>query len=248
MDHELFINPSPEPDPRTPGPASGAFAQLARMLHNSNETSLHPVLQQVAELAQELIPELETVSVTLLGQGKPHTVVFTSPLAAFLDERQYERGFGPCTDAALSGGTVAVDTTDPGSAYPEFARVAAGQGIRHSLSVGLPIPQRTIGALNMYSAADHPVSADSVVLAEAFAGYAAVALANATLYHSAVDEAHHMHAALRHRSTIEQAKGILMATRHCSPEEAFGLLTRASQHQNRKLHEVAAELVARTIA
>jgi AmiR/NasT family two-component response regulator len=51
--------------------------------------------------------------------------------------------------------------------------------------------------------------------------------------------------AMASRATIEQAKGILMATARCTPEEAFRLLVRQSQHENRKLRAVAEELVAR---
>jgi AmiR/NasT family two-component response regulator len=52
--------------------------------------------------------------------------------------------------------------------------------------------------------------------------------------------------ALLSRATIEQAKGILMAHGHCSPERAFEVLVEASQHRNVKLREIARELVERT--
>jgi AmiR/NasT family two-component response regulator len=47
------------------------------------------------------------------------------------------------------------------------------------------------------------------------------------------------------RAAIEQAKGIIMATTGCGPDEAFQLLVRQSQHENRKLRELAEELVTR---
>jgi hypothetical protein len=48
------------------------------------------------------------------------------------------------------------------------------------------------------------------------------------------------------RAVIEQAKGIIMAANRCSPEAAFDILRRASQHQNRKLRDIAEEIVERT--
>ncbi len=51
--------------------------------------------------------------------------------------------------------------------------------------------------------------------------------------------------ALMTRAVIEQAKGVLMATSGCSADEAFELLRRQSQHENRKLREIASELVER---
>ena len=80
-------------------------------------------------------------------------------------------------------------------------------------------------------------------LAETFAGYAGVALANAALYHSTLTYAEDMTAAMRSRAVIEQAKGIVMAQQHCSSEEAFATLTRVSQNQNKKLRDLAEQIV-----
>ena len=52
-------------------------------------------------------------------------------------------------------------------------------------------------------------------------------------------------AALLTRDVIGQAKGILMATLRCSADRAFELLVRQSQHEQRKLHNIAAEIAAR---
>ena len=52
--------------------------------------------------------------------------------------------------------------------------------------------------------------------------------------------------AMETRAVIEQAKGILVAQQHCTPEQAFELLTRLSQPTHRKLRDCAADLVAST--
>ena len=49
--------------------------------------------------------------------------------------------------------------------------------------------------------------------------------------------------ALESRDTIGMAKGILMAREGRTPDEAFEMLTRSSQRLNRKLAEIAAEIV-----
>jgi hypothetical protein len=51
--------------------------------------------------------------------------------------------------------------------------------------------------------------------------------------------------ALETRDLIGQAKGVIMAALTCSPDEAFELLRKQSQHENRKLVEVAAEVAER---
>jgi AmiR/NasT family two-component response regulator len=45
------------------------------------------------------------------------------------------------------------------------------------------------------------------------------------------------------RAVIEQAKGILMATYRCGPDEASDMLRRAFQASGLKLHVLAAQLV-----
>jgi len=49
--------------------------------------------------------------------------------------------------------------------------------------------------------------------------------------------------ALTSRATIEQAKGIVMSERHCTPDEAFDILVRLSQNSNVPLRDVARALV-----
>ena len=57
--------------------------------------------------------------------------------------------------------------------------------------------------------------------------------------------AQHMQAAMHSRAVIEQAKGMIMAQRRCTADEAFAVLSKTSQEINRKLRDVAAALVAR---
>jgi AmiR/NasT family two-component response regulator len=51
--------------------------------------------------------------------------------------------------------------------------------------------------------------------------------------------------ALSQRAPIEQAKGMLMAIHRISADAAFGLLVDRSQGTNRKLRDIAQELVDR---
>ena len=50
--------------------------------------------------------------------------------------------------------------------------------------------------------------------------------------------------AMSHRSVIEQAKGVIMHSMHCSADAAFAVLVAASQRENVKLRDVAARIAA----
>ena len=49
--------------------------------------------------------------------------------------------------------------------------------------------------------------------------------------------------AMASRAVIEQAKGIIIGSVGCDEDRAFEMLVRQSQHENRKLREVAEDLV-----
>lgn len=59
-----------------------------------------------------------------------------------------------------------------------------------------------------------------------------------------VHELDGLRTAMSTRATIEQAKGVVMCLRGCTPEEAFQHLVKLSQLSQRKLHDVAALVVA----
>ena len=219
-----------------------AFAELAMLMLGAEP--LEAVLQRVASLAVRTVPVVDEASVTVFENGQARTVAFTGSLAVDLDERQYQAGFGPCMDAGLSGQTIVVDSDDEHTSYPDFAGACRRAGVRHVLSVGLPTTQGLVGGLNLYVRTERPVDDDALDLAERFAGYAAVGVANAALHASTAAAVAQLQDAMASRAVIEQAKGLIMGRDRCDAQEAFRVLVRASQHQNRKLRDVAAALVA----
>jgi GAF domain-containing protein len=219
-----------------------AFAELGRI--KLNETDLDGVMRKVADLAKRAVAGVDEASVTLVRGRRAQTAAFTGDLALDLDERQYEDGGGPCLDAAASTETVVVPDLAAEKRWPGYISHALEAGVRSSLSVGLPVHEKVTGALNLYATEVDAFDEDAVVLTQTFAGYAAVALANAHLYEATASLAQHLETAMESRAVIEQAKGIIMAERRCTPDEAFAILSSLSQDTNRKLREIAATLVA----
>ena len=229
------------PDKPTLDP-NDAFAELARV--KLGETDLHGILGKIAELAKAAIPGADEVSVTLVRGSHPHTAAFTGELALACDERQYEEGRGPCLDAAAGAATFSLPDMSREARWPGYVPRALEAGAHSSVSIGLPVQEAVTGALNVYATKPQAFDNDAIVLAQTFAGYAAVAVANAHLYDSQATLAQQMQAAMESRAVIEQAKGIIMSERRCSAEEAFAVLSKVSQQTNRKVRDVAAALVA----
>jgi GAF domain-containing protein len=222
-----------------------AFAQLGRI--KLNETDIDGVLRKVADLAKRTISGVDEASVTVIRGKNAHTAAYTGDLALSLDEWQYVERAGPCLEAATTGATVSVNEIADESRWPGYIPHAMEAGVRSSLSVGLPLYERVTGALNLYATKPDAFDEDATVLAQTFSGYAAVALANAHLYAATATLAQHLQAAMENRAVIEQAKGIVMADRRCTADEAFAILSQLSQDTNRKLRDVAATLVANAL-
>jgi GAF domain-containing protein len=222
---------------------AAAYAALSRV--GVSGRPLEKTLGEVAVLAQRALPERPEASVTLLNEDRAHTAAFSGDVALRLDERQYDDGYGPCLDAAVSGGTVQVAMDDADGPYPDFRQLARREGVTHSLSVGIPAAGRTIGALNLYASAGQAFTVDSTRIAGTFAGFAGMALATVGRYADAAAVAAQLQQALASRAVISQAQGVLMAELHCSAEQAFATLIRLSQQQGVKLHQAAQSVVDR---
>lgn len=222
-----------------------ALAELGR-IDFSAHVDLQTVLAQVSNLAAETVEGAAEVSVTIVGGSAPYTAAFTGSTALLLDETQYEVGYGPCLDAAVNAQSILVADMAIETRWPLYCPTALASGVLSSLSLSLPVQSSVVGALNLYGTERDAFDGERRELAETFAGYAAVAIANAHLYIDATTQAAQMRDALEHRAVIEQAKGIVMGDRRCGPEEAFDILRAISNASDRALRGVAEGLVHET--
>jgi ANTAR domain len=80
-------------------------------------------------------------------------------------------------------------------------------------------------------------------LCQAFTTQASIVVSNVQAYWASLELSRNLSRAMESRGVIEQAKGILMATRRVTADSAFDLLVARSQTENRKLREVAENVV-----
>ena len=179
----------------------------------------------------------------MVRADKAWTAAHSAQLALDADELQYEEGYGPCMDAGRTGMPMIVTDMRTETRWPTYTPRVLKRGVLSSLSVPIPFQGVTIGALNNYSSEADAFGDDALAMATEITSYIGIAVMNADAHAEASTTARQMQEALESRKTIDMALGILIATHHCSPEEAFAILSRTSQQHNRKLRELARQLV-----
>jgi len=233
-----------EPFVRRVDDVTGALESLSEVL--SQEEELEVILHRVCHQVIHAVPDAHMASVTLLRAGGPETVAVTDDHANTVDEAQYQAGEGPCLEAAETEQIVRVAVPEATRRWPQFAEAAANHGVASYLSAPLFIDSEYHGSLNLYGEQPHGFRKLDAALLELYTTAAEAALHSARRYLKARESTGQLREALESRAVIDQAKGILMALRGISAEDAFAVLVKESQRENVKLRDVAAEFVARS--
>ena len=162
-------------------------------------------------------------------------------------ERVQDRmGEGACHEAFMTNRIVVVNDLRETQRWPSYRRGAVELGLLSVIGVPLNTWGRTIGVLNVYRDRAGRWSADDVDACEILAAMGAGYILNATEIREQHELTENLQAALDSRGVIERAKGILMARQGIDAETAFKALRQASMDSNRKLREIAQDLVEAT--
>jgi GAF domain-containing protein len=217
------------------------IADLAQLLLDDDGSD--GPLEQLTELALELIPGSAAAGVVAAGDT---SWAFTASAAAVgdLNRLQLHGGEGPVADAIRYGEARRIDDTGSEQRWPAVCSAIADAGFGSCLVLPLRTDRKPGGALVIYGRAPDAFAGSGHDIALLFAAQGGVALRNAAAYRSCRQLVANLRAALESRAVIEQAKGILVAEYGCHPEVAFKELSRLSQNTNRKVRDIAADLVA----
>jgi GAF domain-containing protein len=207
-----------------------------------DDGTLGDTLLRVAGLACE-VSGADMGGITLLVEGKPRTGVFTDPEAPDIDEAQYSSGNGPCLDAFRTQRMYRIESVAEDDRWPEFSKMACDHGIVTTLSLPLHAHDESLGAMNLYARTPGVFDDQCVERALGFAKQASIVLANAQVYWDARQLNENLQQAMKSRATIDQAVGVLLSRGGHTPEDAFQVLVKASQRENRKLREIAESIV-----
>ena len=230
--------------PRGDGTAAFLSILATELLAERDETR---TVQAIVTRAVETVSDADQASLTLRTAGRRRarhlTLGSSDPGAAEADGLQDDLGEGPVLDTSagssewVRSGDLAGDPR-----WPVWGPRAAELGYRSLLSVRLEWASEPLGALTFYATdSGRFVDPGVVDLAVLYAVHAANALGSARQLAG-------LETAMSSRHVIGMAQGILMERYHLDEEQAFAFLTRRSSQENRKLRDLASELVANRVA
>lgn len=211
------------------------FAAIAHQLHE--QPSLEATTERIVELAVEVVPGCDHAGLSLVEHRKINTVAATDDLVAKGDRRQYVLNEGPCLDTIRDEETIRSPRLAVDDRWPAWAPwVDEHLGVQSILCFQLFTSEHFYGALNLYSGRTGAFDSHDEAVGATLAAHASVAIETSRTIAT-------LNNAVSSRTVIGQAEGMLMERFGLTPEQAFSVLVRVSQNENRRLALVAEELV-----
>lgn len=182
-------------------------------------------------------------AVTVRVNGRTMTAAASSERALELDHLEQSVGDGPCIAALREMSPVIVNDISSDLRWPELNRQFAERGVRSALGVPLEISAEASAALNFFASSPGAFSPNVYDKAIGFAAAAHNTLHLSVRIGTALRRAEDLEAAMQSRTAINLACGVIMAQNRCSQTEAMEILTRVASNRQRKLRDVATELI-----
>jgi hypothetical protein len=180
------------------------------------------------------------------------TMHATDRVAGELEEWQLTFGQGPCVDAFSDGGPVLAG--DLGSAaylarWPVFTPAALDSGARAVFALPLQVGAIRLGVLDLYRSRPGPLSPHELADALAFADTAATLLLDtaAGAQPDTAELAWQRDDPTAHQAQVHQATGMMLVQLGVSAEAAFARLRAYAYAHDRRLGEVARDVVERRL-
>lgn len=216
------------------------IASLAQLLLSEDDPDA--TLRQLAELAVEVIPGSDAAGVIAAG-AESWSVAASAGTVADLHQLQLQTGDGPVAEVLRYGEARRIDDAGTEDRWPAVCAAMASEELSSCLVLPLSTDRQRGGAVALYSRKPDAFVGSSHDIALLFAAQGGVAVRNAALYRSCHRMLQNVQIALASRAVIEQAKGILVAQYGYPPDLAFRRLSALSQNSNRKVRDVATDLV-----
>ena len=230
---------------------SAAFVGLADTL--VDDYDIIDLLDQLVGHSVELLA-VDAAGVLLADALRNLRVVAsTNEQTEWMELMQLQADEGPCVECFRTGAPVSIadlaNLDDAAERWPRFFAALQDRGAFRSVHA-LPLRLRgeAIGTLNLFDRKPGPLPAADLALGQALADVATIGILSERAVRRGEVVNEQLQTALNNRVVIEQAKGVLAEHGGLSMDAAFDRLRRYSRNRNRRLTDVAREVVDAALA
>lgn len=182
-------------------------------------------------------------TITVERDGALTTVASSSEEGRMLDETQYSFGDGPCLTAVRQQRLVQVPDLARDKRWTDYAAAAVREGVRSMLAVPIPADASSRAGLNCYAHTVRTFNKETVVLLEQHAASMSRILRIALRLHAVEVHPEHLRAALESRAVVDAAVALIMLQHRGGRDGALDILRLGAKSSNRKIHEIARDIV-----
>jgi GAF domain-containing protein len=228
-------------------------ATLARALVELADTLVadFDVVELLTRLTDRCVDVLDVGAAGLMLvslEGDLRVMASSSEAIRVLELFEVQSQEGPCLDCYRTGRPVVnQDLAVANGRWPRFAAEALAAGICAVHALPMRLRGNIIGALNLFHTEPTQMRDADVEAAQALADVATIAV----LQHRAALEAQVLNEQLNHalnsRIVIEQAKGVIAERERLDMEHAFARLRTHARNHNRRLADVARDVIDGTL-
>jgi hypothetical protein len=254
------------PDPAPAGTASGAGSAGGQVTYREQRlaevraliAAAEPALTlgsadreirlgQLCRAAASTLPALGAAVTVMTAEGVQSVAVASDPRALGFEELQSSSGEGPCVDAFERRRPVLAPDLDRESVrWPAYAPASLDLGVRAVFAFPLQIGAARLGVLDIYRGEPGALSAAAVREALTFAELALQILLDGQ--EAATDQpVEGLEAAVESRAGLFQAQGMVMIQLGVSLAAAMSRLRAHAFAHDRRLADVARDVVARRL-
>jgi len=207
------------------------------------------VLTVLSDRCVEVL-DVDSAGVMLAAPGGELQVVASSSDAMrSLELFELQANEGPCVDCFVSGQPIVnLELAAIDDRWPRFARRAVADGFHSVHAIPMHLRGTTVGALNMFRTTHGSLREDDVLVAQALADVATIAIIQDQAAVGAAALNVQLNEALNSRIIIEQAKGKISEASGLDMDRSFQRMRTHARNHNLRLTDLARGVAEGTVS
>lgn len=229
-------------------PAERVRALIGAQVSTTSATGTTDILARLCRAAALALPAMGVAASVMTDTGVFATAASSDPDTSLLAELQFTLGEGPCVDAFAAGSPVLVpDLAESVARWPGYATAALDRGVRSVFAFPLQVGAARLGALDVFCDEPRPLPAKALNLALTFAEVATATVLDGQAGSLTGPIPTDFDDALTSQFHIHQAQGMLTVQLGVSLVEALARLRAYAYASDRRLADVATDVVQRRL-